>query len=213
LKLRSAVAPSLALIALAVPATAPAATLDVDRSCYSPGQAVKFSGGGYTPNGQVALSVGGRQLGVTTANPVGEISASLGAPSISAKRRTDTFTATDQTNLALAATVGVQLASLRVKVAPKSGDPTKAKRIVAQGFTGGRTLWAHVRRGKHKRNVKIGRLKGACHTIKVKRKLFLPDAATGVYNVYFDTKRRYSSKTRPQVSYLVSVFRTFRPVR
>jgi len=211
LKLRTAVLPALTVAALAVPAAAPAATLSVNKSCYGPEEQVKFSGGGYTASGPVSLSVGGQQLGVTNANPVGEISVDIPAPTIKGKQRTDVFTATDQTNLALVATAPVKLTSLNVKVTPKNGDPSKSKRIVARGFTGGKTLWAHVRRGKNKRNVKVGKLKGACKTLDVKRKIFLPNAVPGVYNVQFDSKRKYSSKTAPQVAFLVTVFHTFSP--
>ncbi|HEU0019941.1 MAG TPA: hypothetical protein VFQ14_06585 [Thermoleophilaceae bacterium] len=203
--------PSLIAIALVAPATASAvATLNVNKPCYGPGEEIAFSGGGYTPSGEVAVSVSGRQLGVTTANSVGEIAVSTGAPAIKGKRRTDFYTATDQTNLSLAAGIPVHLTSLNVKVTPKNGNPAKAKRVVARGFTSGKVLWAHVRRGKAKRNVKVGKLKGACKVLDVKRKLFLADAQDGLYNVQFDTKRKYSASTRPQVSFLVTVFHTFK---
>lgn len=202
--------PSLVAIALVVPVTASAATLSVNKTCYGPGEEIAFSGGGYTPNSPVAISVSGRQLGLTTANSVGEIAVSDGAPAIKGKRRTDFYTATDQANLSLTAGAPVHLTSLNVKVTPKNGNPAKAKRVVARGFTTGNVLWAHVRRGKAKRNVKIGKLKGACKTLDVKRKLFLADAEDGLYNVQFDTKRKYSAKTVPQVGFLVTVFHTFR---
>lgn len=211
MKLRNAVLPGLVALALAAPATASAATLSVNKSCYGPGEKISFSGSGYTPNGEVALSVSGRQLGVTTANGVGEIAASTGAPVIKAKRRIDVYTAVDQINLALTARAPVHVSSLNVKVTPKNGNPAKAKRIVARGFTTGKVLWAHVRRGDAKRNVKIGKLKGACKTLNVKRQIFPANAKDGLYNVSFDTKRTYSAKTRPQVSFLVTVFHTFKP--
>lgn len=209
MKLLAVVISSLA-VTLAVPVVASAATLSVDKRCYAPNDAVKFSGGGYTPNGQVAFSVGGQQLGVTTANTVGEVAVTLDAPSINGKTRTDVFTATDQTNLALTASVKVPLTSLDVKVTPKQGNPGKARRIKARGFTTGKTLYAHVKLGSKRRNVKIGKLKGACKTLNVKKKLFASDAPTGLYNVQFDTKRKYSSKTAPQVTFLVNVFQTFK---
>ena len=211
LKLRTAVLPALAIVALAVPAAAPAASLGVSKPCYGPGEKVSFSGGGYTANGQVAVSVGGQQLGATDANQVGEIAVDLPAPTIKGKQRTDLFTATDQTNLTLTANAPVRLTSLNVKVTPRNGDPSKTKRIVARGFTSGKTLYAHVRRGDNKRNVKVGKLKGACKTLDVKRKIFLPNAVPGVYSVQFDSKRKYSSKTTPQVAFLVTVFHTFKP--
>jgi hypothetical protein len=211
LKPRTALAPLLVAVALTVPATASAATLSVDKRCYGPGEEIAFTGTGFTPNGQVAVSVDGRQLGLTTANPVGEFEVSDGAPVIRAKRKTSVYTATDQTNLALSANANVLVSSLNVKVTPKNGDPSKRKRIVARGFTTGKVLWAHVRRSGKARNVKIGRLKGACKTITTKRKMFPADAAPGVYTVQFDTKRKYSRKTRPNVTFFVTVFHTFRP--
>jgi hypothetical protein len=210
LTLRTAVLPSLVALALVVPTTASAASLSVNKKCYGPGEKIALSGNGFTPSGEVAISVGGQQLGLTTANSVGEIAISGGAPVIKGKRRTDTYTATDQTNLSLTAGVPVHLTSLNVKVTPKNGNPAKAKRVVARGFTTGKVLWAHVRRGKAKRNVKVGKLKGACKTLDVKRKLFGADAKDGLYNVYFDAKRKYSAKTRPQVGFQVVVFHTFK---
>jgi hypothetical protein len=210
LKLRTALLSSLAAIALVAPATASAATLSVNKDCYGPGERVTFSGGGFTPSGPVALSVSGRQLGVGTANSVGEFEVSTAAAAIEGKQRTDFYTATDQTDLALTARVPVHLTSLSVRVTPKNGNPATAKRVVARGFTSGKVLWAHVRRGKAKRNVKVGRLKGACKTLDVKRRLFEADAKAGLYGVYFDSKRKYSPSTRPQVSFLVTVFHTFK---
>jgi len=211
LKLRTAVLSSLVALALAAPATASAASLSVSKTCYGPGEKIAFSGSGFTPNGEVALSVSGRQLGLTTANGVGEITASTGAPVIKGKRRVDFYTAVDQADLSLTASAPVHVTSLAVKVTPKNGNPAKAKRVVARGFTTGKVLWAHVRRGEAKRNVKIGKLKGACKTLSVKRQLFPDNAKDGLYSVSFDTKRTYSAKKRPQVSFLVTVFHTFKP--
>ncbi|HEX2161993.1 MAG TPA: hypothetical protein VHF88_09260 [Thermoleophilaceae bacterium] len=213
MKLRSAVLITVTVAALAGPATALAATLSVDKACYGAGERVQFSGGGYTPNGAVALSVSGRQLGVGSANAVGEFTANLAAPEIDGKRRTDIFTATDQANLALTASVPVLLTSLNVAVKPRNGDPSKPKRIVARGFTKGRTLYAHVRRGKVKRNLRVGRLKGPCGTLSVKRRLFPPGAKPGLYKVQFDARRRYSASTTPQMAFMVTVFQTVRPAR
>jgi hypothetical protein len=211
LKLRSAVLPSLAAIALAVPAAAPAATLSVDKPCYGPGEQVEFSGGGYTASGPVSLSVSGQQLGVGNANAVGEFAVGIPAPTIDGKERTDVFTATDQTNLALTASTPVKVTSLNVDVTPKNGNPGRTKKIVARGFTTGKVLYAHVRRGKQRRNLRIGALEGACKTLTARRQLFATDAKSGVYKVQFDTKRKYSARTVPQVAFLVTVFRTVRP--
>jgi hypothetical protein len=211
LKLRTALPPVLTALALAVPGAAQAAALSADRACYAPEEPVTLTGAGFTPSGEVALSVEGRQLGTGTADPTGGFQVTLSAPSIDSAQRTDTFTATDQTNLALTASVGVKLTALDVVVKPAKSTPSKRRRIAARGFIGGKTLWAHIRRGKFRRNVEVGKLKGPCGTIVKKKRLFPADAATGLYQVQFDTKRRYSDRTAPQVDYLFTIFRTFRP--
>jgi hypothetical protein len=205
LKPRTAVLAGLAGTALAVPASASAATLRVDRPCYRAGEAVRFSGAGYTPSGSVALSVSGQQLGLAEVDPLGGFDASLEAPEIDGRRRTDTFTATDQTNLSLTASAPVLLTSVNVDVEPRNGNPGEPKRIVARGFTSGNVLYAHVRRGNTGRNVRIGRLRGPCGTLRIRRRLFSLDARTGVYTVQFDARRRYSARTEPQVGFVVTV--------
>lgn len=202
-----------ASLAAAGPAAAQAPTFEADRSCYGPGQEVNLSGFGFTPGGLAAISVDGGQIGQATVNPVGEFDISNRAPSISGKQRKYVFTAADETNPALTASTDVLVSSLSVKITPRGTrvDPSVKRKIVARGFTSGRTLWAHVKRGKGKaRNIKIGRLKGACHTINVKRRLFPANPAVGNYKVQFDTKRRYSTKTRPNTTFNVTVYRYLR---
>ncbi|NLT06907.1 MAG: hypothetical protein GXY03_11445 [Solirubrobacterales bacterium] len=212
LKKRLASLPLLAALAFAGPAVAQTPVLESDRSCYGPGQEVGLTGIGFTPGAPVAVSVDGRQLGSTQANPVGEFDISLSAPSISAKQRRYAFSATEEDNPAVTASASFLVSSLAVKITPRGRtNPGVMRRIVARGFTSGRVLWAHIKRGKRKaRNVKIGRLKGACHTINVKRRLFPSNATPGVYKVQFDTKRRYSKKTRPNTTFSWLIFRTLR---
>jgi hypothetical protein len=198
-------------MALAAPGLADAASLTVDKECYAPGDAVNFAGAGFTPSGAVAISVEGQQLGTGDADAAGAFTLGLTAPTIDGRQRTDTFTATDQTNLAVTASVPVKLTSLDVRIKPKDGNPGRKKRITARGFTDGKTLYAHVRRGKLKRNIKIGRLKGACKTLNVKKRLFSPDAKSGIYKVFFDTRRRYSAKTDQSIGFQVLIYRTLAP--
>lgn len=194
-----------------MPGLAEAATLAADRGCYAAGDPVVLTGSGYTPNGPVAITVEGRQLGTATADPAGSIAVDLSAPDIDGTQRTDDFVATDQTNLSLTATAGVKLTSLNVTAKPKNGKPGRKQRIKARGFTDGKVLWAHIQRGKKKRNVKVGKLKGACGTLSVKKRLFSPSAQFGVYRVQFDARRKYSQQTVPQVFFFVTVFQVFKP--
>ena len=203
-------AASLTLAALAAPAASQAATLGVDRQCYGPSEPVIFTGTGFTPNGNVALTTNGRQVGSSTANPVGVFQSALSAPSISSGERIDPFTATDTQNQANVGSTSVRLTALSVSVSPRSGNPARVRRIKARGFTRARSLYAHIR-GRAKRNIKIGRLKGPCGTLSRKKRLFKRGTKTGSYRVQLDGSRRYKASTTPRVAFNVTVFRVFRP--
>lgn len=90
-------------------------------------------------------------------------------------------------------------------------DSTRAGaplRIRARGFFDGRVLYAHVRRGERVRNVRIGRLRGACRRLSVTRRLFGADARPGTYRVHFDTVRRYAPAPGRRVTYSMRVDRS-----
>lgn len=211
MKPRSAVLPILVAAVALTPAAAGAATLTSDRECYGPGETIGLTGTGFTPSGSVAVTTEGRQLGTLGADQAGAIAGSTGAPVVDGKPRIFDYTATDRTDLAITATAPVRVTSLGVNVRPRRGDPTKPRRIAARGFTRGRNLWAHVRRGSKRRNVRIGRLRGACGTVRARRRILSPNAVPGVYEVRFDSRRGYSRTARPQVMFLVTVYRRFRP--
>jgi hypothetical protein len=208
--LRSWSAPlSIAVVALTVPAGAHAASLTAERSCYRSGERIDMTGAGFTPSGPVTLSVSGRQLASGNADATGGFPAWATAPSVTSGQRTFDYTATDQTDLSLTATASVAVTAVNVSVTPKRGNPGTPRRIKARGFATGKTLWAHIKRGSKKRNVKIGKVKGACGKVSAKRQLFESDAPSGVYEVRFDTRRRYSTTAVPQLLFFVTVYRTF----
>jgi len=64
-----------------------------------------------------------------------------------------------------------------------------------------------VRRGQSKRNLKIGRVKGACGNLTTRRRLLPQDAAVGVYTVQFDTFRRYNADRPVKDAYTITVSR------
>jgi len=165
--------------------------LDADRGCYGPGQRISLTGYGFTPDGDVALSAGGQQLGIGIADYDGIFAASLRAPALPFFEAELRFTATDQTYLLNRASTVVRLTSLGVRVTPATGDPARPRRIRARGFFGGRTLYAHVRRGDRVRNLRIGPLRGACRRADATRRLFPPSTDPGAYKLHFDTSRRF----------------------
>ena len=189
---RVAVAATL-LAMLFVPAAASAqnVALDPDRSCYAPHQLISLSGYGFTPDGDVALSIGGQRLGVGVADYDGLFSAELRAPALPFADVWLDLTATDQTYRLNRASTTVRVTSLGVRVTPATGDPARPRRIRARGFFGGRTLYAHVRRGDRVRSLRIGRLSGACRRVDATRRLFPPGVDPGAYTLHFDTSRRF----------------------
>jgi hypothetical protein len=206
-----------ACAAFAAPAGADAATLAPNKPCYGGGDGLVLLGAGYTPGAQVTIAANGAPLSppVTAGAPgsaaPGTIAAALATPFLtSSTERTDTFTATDSANTANVGTTGVRRSILRVVVRPANASPYRSRRFKARGFTAGNTLYRHVVRGHSVSNSRQGRLRGACHTLSYKRRLFRRTAKTGTYRVQFDTKRSYSSKTAQRVRFRVRVFRTVR---
>ena len=203
---RIAVPIAAAVVLLLGASAAEAATLSVSgtKSCYRAGDTLTLSGTGYTPGGPVAVTLEGQDLGTTAADAAGNISAPI---QIRQLRGVDqrALVATDATNPAITATTQFLGSALLVKVRPQNGTAGRKLRISASGFTTGKRLYAHVLRKGYRRNVFIGKLKGPCHTLKVRKRVLTAATANGRYRVQFDTRRRYSKKTKVFYSFRVTV--------
>ena len=180
------------LACLAAPAGASAASLTVtpEKRCYSHGETVNLNGSGFTPGAQAEITRNGSPFGSLTANGAG---AFIGRITLAQTRgrQARTYTATDGVVPTLTASDQITVSSVRVALGPPGGAPGRVMNIDARGFTTGRTLWAHVVKGKRKRHIRLGRLKGACGKLETRRRLLRPRAAFGVHTVQFDTFRRY----------------------
>ncbi|HEY8769843.1 MAG TPA: hypothetical protein VIM03_04830, partial [Thermoleophilaceae bacterium] len=182
MKIRSASA--LAVVALFVtPAVANAATIAVApvKPCYGVGETLGLGGTGYTPNGSVQVNSNGQSLGAVgsdaTGNFVGQLT--LGKP-----RGLRTYTAIDTTtpsSTATQASLHLRVSSVVVSVKPKAGRPGRVVRIKARGFTTGKMLYVHIVRGHTRLNRRVGKLKGACHKLSVRKKMFSRHTKTGKY--------------------------------
>jgi hypothetical protein len=201
--IRAAVA--IASVALAAPATASAATLTVDpvRSCYLEQDQVFLIAEGYTPNGMVDFTRDGNLVESVQTDGVGTFQGTLTLPGLIMGQRPLTYVATDKADPTRTAQVTLLTTAVDVRVAPRGGPPNRLLRIRARGFSGGGTLWAHVRRVKRRgggpvrtRTVRIGRVRGPCWTANVRRRLFRRNTAAGRYRVQFDTFRRYKPNRR-----------------
>ena len=199
-----------AVAVLAAPAAANAATLGVipQKACYRAGENVLIGGSGYTPNGTVQVNSDGRAVGTANSNATGAFSGALqlGVPS---GERLKTYTAIDTTTPASTgnqASLQLRVSRLGVSVKPNSGRPGRVVRIKARGFTTGKTLYMHIVRGHKRLNRRVGKLKGACHKLSVRKKVFSRHTRTGTYTVQFDSKRHYSKKTKVKIRFSVTVF-------
>ena len=194
--------------ALALPSAASAAELNVSpqKRCYGSGETVNLLGTGFSPLSTATVTRDGTRLGFLNTDGNGAFNGVLTLAQNSG-RRTKTYTATDDTNPATSASAQITVSSVRVNLAPASGAPGRILRIRAHGFTTGRTLWAHVTRGRSTRNVKLGRLKGACGNLRTRKRLLPRNAAIGVHTLQFDTFRRFSTNRPVRDRYTITVTR------
>jgi len=194
--------------ALAFPSAASAAELTVSpqKRCYSSGESVNLLGSGFTPLGSATVTRDGSALGSLNTDGNGAFNGILTLAQ-NRGRQTKTYTATDGTDSSLTASRQITVSSVRVDLAPASGAPGRILRLTARGFTTGRTLWAHITRGRSKRHIKIGRLKGACGNLKTRKRLLPRNAAVGVHIIQFDTSRRLNPNQPVRDRYTITVTR------
>jgi hypothetical protein len=200
----AAAAVLVAVLGLAAQAQAATLTLAGTQSCYRAGDALIISGAGFTPGGPVNFTLDNQDLGTLTADAAGNVSAPLTIGTLRGIR-TRTLIATDATNPANVGTAQFLGSALSVTVRPKNGAAGRRLRIGAAGFTTGKRLYAHVIRKRYRHNVFIGKLKGPCRKLKARRQVLPSTLPAGVYTVQFDTKKKYSRKTKVRVRFRVTV--------
>jgi hypothetical protein len=201
----TAVAVAGAALAAAAPAQAATLSLVGSKSCYRAGDTLTINGSGFTPNGQAAVTLEGRDLGAVPTDPLGNFSTPLTVGQLKGVSQR-TLVATDAVDPANTGQAQFLGSALDVTVKPRDGAAGRKLRVKASGFTTGRKLYAHILRKRYRRNVLIGKLKGPCRTLSLKKKVLPNSTPTGVYTVQFDTKRRYAKKTKVWVKFTVSVF-------
>lgn len=196
------------LVALAVPATASAASLTVtpQKRCYSSGESVNLLGSGFSPLGSATVTRDGTTLGSLQTDANGAFTGILTVAQTSG-RRTKTYTASDDAVPTLTASRQITVSAVRVDLSPGNGAPGRRMSIKASGFTTGKTLWAHVTKGRSKRTLKVGGLSGACGRLKTRRRLLPQNAKLGLHTIQFDTFKRYDPKRAVRYRYTIDVTR------
>jgi hypothetical protein len=196
-----------ALLAASAPA-ATAATLAQDpvKKCYRDDESVNLEGAGFSPNGSVTIARDGVPFDQRlTTDALGRFLGALKLAQATGQSRR-TYTATDSVDPGLVATTRLTVSAVEVKVEPEESAPGELLRIGARGFTDGKTLYAHIKRKRKRvRNVRVGRLRGACAKLVARKRLFKASAPSGTYRVQFDAHRRYRPGTEVQFAFRVTV--------
>ena len=199
---------AVALATLAAPSAADAASLTTNpvKPCYRSGETVHFVAAEFTPSSSANLTRDGIFVSSIPTDAAGRFDVGLRLIQ-DVGSQTRTYTATDAGNSGLSASVAATVSAVRVRLSPQNGRASRRFRIRARGFTTGRTLWAHVVHRGSKRNLKIGRLKGPCHTLATRRRLLRRNARLGRHRIQFDTFRRYDPDRRVKDVYGIRVVR------
>jgi hypothetical protein len=196
---------AIAIVTIAAPAAASAATLSVepDRPCYREQQTVFLRAEGYTPNGFVDFTRDGQLVERLQADSSGAISGNLTLPGLITGQRGLTYVGQDVADAARRAEVTLLTSATDVRVKPVRGAPNRRLTIDGRGFFGrNRVVWAHVvrqgreARARRVRTIRIGRVKGACKRIEARKRLFRRNPRPGRYRVQFDLFREYK-RNRP----------------
>jgi hypothetical protein len=201
------------LIALLVPASAEAATIQPLKPCYVTAgtkaqqqqEGVPIAAAGFTANSKVDLTVtlDGQpypgQVGLQT-DPAGNLSVAaeqLGAPWVRRGTHEFAITLTEQGNPANTVTATSKTTALGLRVKPRRARPSKVIRFKGSGFTGSKGVYAHyVHRGKLRKTVRMVRKTGTCGTWTAhKRQIPVRNPKRGTWTVQFDQSRRYIDAT------------------
>jgi hypothetical protein len=186
-----------AAVALLAPAAAHGATLTTSQPCYIEGQEVGIAGEGWTAGSEWTVSADGIFASGQAGADGTFLTSEAQAPTVVA----DTFK--PQTVSLRGTENGTEVASTSFKVVnflvkPRSlnGKPTGKTTWVFSGFTPGKKLYFHIKRGKRVYTQKAGRSRKPCGTFKrrMRRLPAVPERQIhyGRYRVFVDNRRRFS---------------------
>jgi hypothetical protein len=205
-----------ALIALALPAAAPAATLTPQVACariVDDQPTLGLAGAGFTPGSPVQFKAGSALLGTVAADAAGNAGGTFEAPALSsASRNKQTFTlvAADAAGIA---SPPVSLPVVRIIVdLPDRARPRSRVRYRVYGFGDNEPVYLHIRRGGRTRGTfKIGTTEAPCGQTE-RRLRFMPlrSYSTGSYEYWFQQVARFD-RGQPAYRVAISITRTFRP--
>ena len=212
--MRASFAGALAAALLVAPAAAPAATVEVAKTCYAEGDRIDIQGTGYTPNGNVRLALerGEGEVLESTDEPVARADGTI-AGDYGVKDETGWFTGqqtrfdmtmrlTDLANQANTAATTFIFSRWNVGITAVGGriHPRRSVRIRGIGFTNaiGRPLFAHwFRNGRRVHTRRLGLLRGPCGDVRARLARGFPfrPVRPGRYTVRFSPSRTNTTRS------------------
>lgn len=190
-------------LALLVPAGASGATLDVGRKCFVENQPFNAVGTGWVPGSVFAVGDGGVLNASGVADGAGNWATQLTAPLVTragTKPKTVQLAAS-QNNVPVAST---SFKVVNFQAGPKSGsgNPRGRTKWRFSGFSPGKRIWIHVKRGKRVWRQKAGRGSRPCGTLKtrLRRLPAVPSSRIrdGKYKVFIDNRKKLRKGGRQQ---------------
>jgi hypothetical protein len=186
------------LCATALPATAGAAAVELNRACYLEGSRVGLSAAGFAPGSKVEVRRGGTLIGSTTADTVGGVEARFDAPKLPAGRR-EASSVIELSDGTTRASTRLPITRFHASFSPATGDPaTMLVRFSVDGFgllDAQPNVYVHYvgPGGKVRQTVDLGMARGVCgHLAPTSpRRLFPFRARAGTWTLQFDTRKRY----------------------
>jgi hypothetical protein len=208
------------LIALLVPASVEAATIEPLKPCYVGAQTptgpqtegITIKAAGFTGNSKVKLAIDGQPVAgaeALQADQFGNLNVPSTVPAPFAADGTREFpvTLTEIGNDTNTVTATSKTTQLGVSVKPRRARPSQRIRFKGNGFTGDKPVYAHyVFKKKVRKTVRMARKTGTCGGWNARKpQIPVKEPKPGVWTVQFDQSKRYIDATKPD-SGLDSVF-------
>jgi hypothetical protein len=184
--------------AAALPATAGAAAVELNRACYLEGARVGMTATGFAPRTDVTVRRGDTVIGTATTNDAGDVDARFDAPRLPSGRR-EASPVIELSDGTTRASTRLPITSFHARFSPATGDPaTMLVRFSVDGFgllDAQPDVYLHyvAPDGVLRKTVLLGRARGVCGHLRPtsRRKLFPFRAQAGTWRLQFDTRKSY----------------------
>jgi hypothetical protein len=168
-------------------------------------QTIPFNLAGMAAGAHYAVNLNGSQVANGTADATGAASGEFDAPVVTHAEKTATVSVSDGQTTDQKT---IQLTDFDAAITPSTGSTRRRVKVSLFGWVGN-TVFLHYippHSRKPTRTIRVARTTGACgHATTHIRHLFPAGARKGKWRLIFDTRRRYSSKTRLRIEYRTSI--------